>query len=222
VVNVTVMEIEIRICEIELFRRWEWVQFFQEKFLPLHARIGAGKVVGQFLAYRDDATFIWLQAFGGSEERLASRERLWNDAEVQALLATAPPLRSTTVHNYVPAAASTIASPEDFGRIAESKLLELRQYRIAPGMRSRFATFFHEKTLPSQGEHGMAVYGPFESLDDGTTFTWFRGFPDLVERDRRKAAFYGSRLWLEDLQDEAFSMIEDYSNVLLVTPLGAR
>ena len=40
--------------------------------------------------------------------------------------------------------------------------------------------------------------------------------PDLVERDRRKAAFYGSKLWLEELQDEAFSMIEDYTNVLLV------
>src|SRR5688572_21528321 len=113
------MEIEIRICEIELFRRWEFVQFFQEKFLPLHARIGVGKVAGQFLAYRDDATFIWLQAFRDAEERAESQERLWNDAEIQALLAAAPPMRSMTVHNYVPAVASTIASPEDFARIAE-------------------------------------------------------------------------------------------------------
>jgi hypothetical protein len=47
-----------------------------------------------------------------------------------------------------------------------------------------------------------------------------RAVPRLVsERDRRKAAFYQSRQWLEELQDQAFSMIEDYSNVLLVAPL---
>ena len=64
----------------------------------------------------------------------------------------------------------------------------------------------------------MAFFGPFDDLDDEDVLTWFRGFPSLVERDRMKSDFYQSRLWLEDLEAEAFSMIADYSNVMLVTP----
>jgi len=101
----------------------------------------------------------------------------------------------------------------------ESPVLELRQYRVFPGKRDAFAKFFRENCLQPLVEYGMKVYGQFDDVDDENVFTWFRGFPDLVERDRRKAAFYGSQLWLNELQDEAFSMIEDYTNVMLVMPV---
>jgi hypothetical protein len=108
-------------------------------------------------------------------------------------------------------------APFDVGRMAESHVLELRQYRIAPGQRARFGKFFRERTLEAQARSGMNVCGQFDDLDDENVFVWFRGFPDLAERDRRKADFYQSAYWLDELQDEAFSMIEDYTNVLLVT-----
>ena len=65
----------------------------------------------------------------------------------------------------------------------------------------------------------MPVYGQFDDLDDENVFVFLRGFSDMVDRDRRKNAYYRSPLWLNELQDEAFSMIDDYSNVLLVTPV---
>ena len=198
------MELELRIYELDPEFRWSWLRWFEEQLLPLYS----GQVLGRFLSYRDDATFAWL---------LQPAEREWDEAEV---LATAPtPVRKSVVRKLAPAFGSTITTPEEFRRIDEAKVLEIRQYRIAPGQRARFAQFFHDKTLGPQARHGITVYGQFDDLDDPNNFVWLRGFPNLIERDRRKSEFYRSALWLEELQDEAFSMIEDYSNTLLVMPM---
>jgi hypothetical protein len=214
------MEIELRIYDIEPGLRWSWLQWFEQEFLPLHARLGVGEVLGRFLSYRDDATFAWFHGFRNAEERIASQETLWNHPECQAVLASAPvPVRKSIVRNLAPAFGSTITAPEQFRGMTECPVLEIRQYRIAPGQRARFATFFHDRTLEAQGRSGIRVHGQFNDLDDDNIFTWTRGFSDLRERDRSKADFYQSRLWLDDLEHEAFSMIEDYSNVLLVMPV---
>ena len=153
----------------------------------------------RFISLRDDRTFVCINEGPTSEPS---------------------PLEKLTVRRLKPALASTIASPEQLHLMTESEVLEIRQYRIVPGKRAQFAEFFRDKTLASQAEYGMAVHGQFEDLDDENVYTWFRGFPSVVERDRRKNAFYRSSYWLDELQDEAFSMIQDYSNVLLVTPVG--
>ena len=144
---------------------------------------------GRFISARDDATFAWFGPPNGSRIRLRSLE----DSE--------------------------IAKPEDFRRLDETPIWEIRQYKIRPGQRARFQEFFRTQSLEPLRRYGMLVHGRFDDLDDPDHFVWLRGFPDLVERDRRKAAFYQSKLWLEELQDEAFSMIEDYTNVLLVAPV---
>lgn len=187
------MEIELHIDELETERRWNYLQWHR----------GLDTVLGRFLAMRDDNTFVWLQKPGPSPE------------------APAGLLRRSTVRAMRPAIGTTITKADEFARLAESPVLELRQYRLVPGMRSRFAAFLRDRTLETHLRLGMAIYGPFEALDDENVLIWFRGFPDLVERDRRKTAFYQSAYWLEELQDEAFSMIEDYTNVLLVTPVNA-
>ena len=143
----------------------------------------------RFISFRDDATLAWFGAPNGSGIRLASRDD------------------------------SSITTVDGLRVLSQSPVLEIRQYRIAAGQLARFAEFFRNRSLEPLKRHDMAVYGPFDDLDDPNNFVWLRGFPDLVERDRRKAAFYESKLWLEELQDEAFSMIEDYSNVLLVAPV---
>ena len=143
----------------------------------------------RFISFHDDATLVWFGAPNGSGIRLASI----GDSE--------------------------ITKSEDFRRLNETPLWEIRQYRIAPGQRARFEEFFRNRALEPLKRYGMIIHGRFDDLDDPNNFVWLRGFPDLIERDRRKAAFYQSKLWLEELQDEAFSMIEDYSNVLLVAPV---
>ena len=205
------MELQLRICEIGDERRWNFVDFFEREVMPLHERIGIGKILGGFLSFRDDETFVWLQGFRDREERLASRD--------SALMANAPPMRKEIIRNLVPAAGSTITELEGFDGMEESPVLEIRQYRIRPGKRLRFAEFFRDRALPPHERLGMPIYGQFDSLDDENLFVFLRGFPSLLERDQIKAEFYQSRLWLEEMQDEAFSMIEDYSNVLLVTPI---
>jgi len=146
-----------------------------------------------FLSFRDDARFVSLHT----------------------MPAPPPSIEPEAVLNL----RSAVTTADELRSMMESPVLELRQYRVFPGKRDAFAKFFRENCLQPLVEYGMKVYGQFDDVDDENVFTWFRGFPDLVERDRRKAAFYGSQLWLNELQDEAFSMIEDYTNVMLVMPV---
>ena len=152
----------------------------------------------RFLSLRDDRTFVLLNTTHTSEPS---------------------PIEKLTIRRLAPALASAITSPAELDRVLESNILEIQQYKIKPGQRSRFATFFSDRTLESQLQYGMPVYGQFDDLDDENVFVFLRGFSDMVDRDRRKNAYYRSPLWLNELQDEAFSMIEDYSNVLLAAPV---
>jgi len=118
-----------------------------------------------------------------------------------------------------PTLGSAITEHVQLAHIA-APVLEIRQYRIRPGLRARFAEFFATRALPAQLRYDIPVYGQFEDLDDANNYVFLRGFADLRARDCLKAAFYQSKLWLEELQDDAFSMIEDYSNVVLVAPVA--
>jgi NIPSNAP len=150
-----------------------------------------------FLSLRDDRTFVGLRAAAG---------------EV-SLDGGPSPMQRMTVRRLAP------VSGCDLARVTQSPVLEIRQYRIRPGQRARFAAFYRDRCIEPQTRCGIAVYDQFDNRDDENVFTFLRGFPDMVERDRRKNDFYRSPLWLNELQDEAFSMIEDYTNVLLVTPV---
>lgn len=191
------MQIEINICDVGVEQRWNWLQSFE--------RPSAGRVLGAFLSYRDDSRLVWLHGFRDAEERVA-----WRGVNV--------PGAGSIVRVIAPAIGSTITALDDFARLVDP-VLELRQYRIAEGKRAQFAMFLRDRTLDEQTRRGMNVYGPFDDLDDGSNLIWFRGFPDLFERDKRKASFYQSDLWLEELEGEAFTMIEDYSNVMLLMPV---
>ncbi len=97
-------------------------------------------------------------------------------------------------------------------------ILEVRIYKIREGMRDRFVEFFDERALAAQQDVGMRILGQFTSLDDETTFVWLRAFSNEEERTRQKEAFYEGPVWKNELEAEAMSMVEDYSNVILVTP----
>ncbi|MEA2462939.1 MAG: hypothetical protein QOJ98_686 [Acidobacteriota bacterium] len=183
------MNFELRVYELETEQRWNFLQWF--------GRGATWGVVARFISFRDDHTFVSLHEAGSA-------------------VPDAPGMvKRVTVRRL----AALAAVPFDARRVAESPVIELRFYRIAPGMGARFRQFFNERTVAAQERSGMSVCGQFDDLDDENLFVWLRGFPDLAERDRRKADFYQSAYWLEELQDEAFAMIEDYSNVVLVTPV---
>jgi len=102
-------------------------------------------------------------------------------------------------------------------------IIEVRIYKLHPGLRERFIAFFEEKALPAQEQFGIHILGQFRSMEEENTFVWLRAFENEGQRETQKKAFYESALWKETLEQEALSMIEDYTNVLIVEPTaGSR
>jgi NIPSNAP protein len=94
---------------------------------------------------------------------------------------------------------------------------ELRQYTLHAGARETLVSLFESEFIQPQETIGMAVFGPFRDLDDPNRFVWMRGFPDMVERKRMLAAFYGSPVWMAHREAANATML-DSDNVLLLRP----
>lgn len=89
-------------------------------------------------------------------------------------------------------------------------LLEIRTYRLHPGVRDRFVAWFMAEARPAMEEAGLPVIGPFVDDEDPDVFVYLRTFVDHADRDRRCEAFYASPVWLETLREPALSMEESY------------
>jgi hypothetical protein len=74
-------------------------------------------------------------------------------------------------------------------------IIEMRTYKLQPGMRARFLEIFRTKSVPAHAEIGMKILGPFLSVEDRDVFFFMRGFPDLASREPMKARFYEGALW---------------------------
>ncbi|MGE5803869.1 MAG: NIPSNAP family protein [Gemmatimonadota bacterium] len=218
------MLVELRLYRIKPGKRAQWLAFFEQRFLPYHRSVGVGTVLGYFLSYRDDEGFAWLHAFASDSDRDEARTLLWEGERWREDLAPVAKdlLRESCVHLLAPLPASRILKIDDIPlpslHAQTNRVLEIRIYRIRPGRRDDFAEFFNTRTVAPQEANGMQILGQFKDLEDDNCFVWLRGFPDLETRDVQKAAFYDGDLWLKELEGEAFAMIEDYSNVWLVTP----
>jgi hypothetical protein len=99
-------------------------------------------------------------------------------------------------------------------------IIEMRTYRTKPGMRPEFLHIFGSKSIPAHAEIGMKILGPFLSVEDGNTFFFMRGFPDLASREPMKAAFYEGKLWKSELERVLMPMLEKYEAVVVDDPEG--
>ena len=97
-------------------------------------------------------------------------------------------------------------------------IVEMRTYKLKPGTREKFLEIFRTKSAPAHAEIGMRVLGPFLSVEDGDTFFFMRGFPDLASREVMKAQFYEGELWKRELEQVLMPMIEKYDVVLVDDP----
>lgn len=100
---------------------------------------------------------------------------------------------------------------------AASGVVEIRMYKIKPGYRDKFVSFFEKRTLGPQKDCGMRVVGQFRSLEDDDTFVWIRAFENERERQEKTATFYGGPIWTSKLAPEAMNMIAS-TQVILVEP----
>ncbi|HTW66960.1 MAG TPA: NIPSNAP family protein [Bryobacteraceae bacterium] len=94
-------------------------------------------------------------------------------------------------------------------------IIEMRTYRIKPGLRERFLEIFRTKSMPAHAEIGMKILGPFLAVDEPDVFFFMRGFPDLASREPMKAQFYEGALWKRELENVLMPMIEKYDVVLV-------
>jgi hypothetical protein len=100
---------------------------------------------------------------------------------------------------------------------AVSAIVELRQYTLHPGRRDDLIDLFDAHLVEPQEQDGMQVIGQFRDLDDADRFVWLRGFPDMAERARSLAAFYGGPVWKKHREAANATMV-DSDDVLLLRP----
>ena len=94
-------------------------------------------------------------------------------------------------------------------------IVEMRTYKLKPGMRDRFLEIFRTKSVPAHDRIGMKIIGPFISIEDPDVFFFMRGFPNLPAREPMKAQFYEGELWKRELEHVLMPMIEKYDVVLV-------
>ena len=94
-------------------------------------------------------------------------------------------------------------------------IIEMRTYKIKPGLRAEFLKTFESKVRPEHKKLGMKILGPFLSVEDADTFFWMRAFPDLKSREKLRNQFYESKLFKEDLEKNHVPMLEKYDVVVV-------
>jgi hypothetical protein len=96
-------------------------------------------------------------------------------------------------------------------------IVEVRTYRVKAGRREDFIKFFESRAVPALRSYGMSVLGPLLDIENPNKFVWLRGFPSLEERELMKEAFYGGKLWTDELEAIAMPMLEGYDFALCET-----
>src|SRR5262249_22213919 len=97
-------------------------------------------------------------------------------------------------------------------------IVEMRTYRLKPGLRAAFLEVFRARSVPEHLRLGMKISGPFLSVEDPDVFFFMRGFPDLASREPLKARFYEGDLWKRELESVLMPMIDKYDVVLVDDP----
>jgi len=94
-------------------------------------------------------------------------------------------------------------------------IIEMRTYRLKPGLRDRFLEIFRAQSIPEHRRLGMKISEPFLSVEDPDVFFFMRGFPDLPSREPLKASFYEGELWKRELEQLLMPMIDRYEVVVV-------
>jgi hypothetical protein len=97
-------------------------------------------------------------------------------------------------------------------------IVEMRTYKLKPGMRAQFLEIFRSTSIPKHVELGMMILGPFLSIEDPDTFFFMRGFPDLASREPMKSKFYEGNLWKRELETVLMPLIDKYEVVVVDDP----
>jgi hypothetical protein len=96
-------------------------------------------------------------------------------------------------------------------------IVEIRTYKVKPGLRDRFVRFFEEEAAPVQRKTGMVLLGPFIDLGSDDTVVCLRGFPTHQDREQMRTVFYKSPEWTGRLRPQAVELVESYKVMVAET-----
>jgi hypothetical protein len=98
------------------------------------------------------------------------------------------------------------------------RLLELRNYRVRPGTRESFISYFEDNFIEPHNKLGGYLLGQFRVKDASDNFFWIRGFNDMNSRKQFLTNFYYSSFW-KDHKTVPNSLLLNNDNVYLLKPL---
>ena len=120
-----------------------------------------------------------------------------------------------------PAAMPETPAMQSVAHLGDFPVVELRRYTVAPGQRTRFATWFDAYFPEAFEQLGAMVFGQFLERDDPGHFLWLRGYHDINARPIVNSAFYYGPLWKEH-RTKVNAILPDSDNVLLLQPLPGQ
>jgi len=85
--------------------------------------------------------------------------------------------------------------------------IELRQYQIIRGMRSKWVKLMEQEIIPFQVSQGMVVLGSFTSPEDSDLYVWMRRFRNEKERERLYKKVYYSDFWKNEIGPKIKGML---------------
>lgn len=105
----------------------------------------------------------------------------------------------------------------DFYKDKKITVLELRNYVIAEGGRDKFIDSFKTRIENFQNSKGAFVLGLYSVKDAMNNFFWFRGYENMVARQKAMEEIYSSRYW-STVSGMTQAFVINYHNVHLLKP----
>jgi hypothetical protein len=96
-----------------------------------------------------------------------------------------------------------------------SRVVEIRTYRLHPGMRGTLQNLMEERCLPLLNAWGMDVVHAGPCATDPEGYVLMRAYDDGDHLRRSQDAFYGSEDWREGPREAVLACIDQYLSVVL-------
>jgi hypothetical protein len=100
----------------------------------------------------------------------------------------------------------------------DTRVLDIRTYRLVRGGGEEFDRIVREGALPMLHRFGIDVAGYGPSIDDGDLYCLMRVFPSVAQREEQLDSFYGSDEWRQNHRDAVLALIETYHTVVIELP----
>jgi hypothetical protein len=96
-----------------------------------------------------------------------------------------------------------------------SQILEMRLFKLRPGVRAEFHRISDEGTIPMMRRIGINVlaYGP--TLNDDDSYLLVRAFASEDERVRLSQELYASPEWERNYDEPVMAMIDTYHTAVI-------